>query len=152
LVALKAGFPSQARAGFKVVLESRALTHQRLASLGGDVRAAARLGLKTEVTRIDRDIRREAARGGALLETTMAFVYLAEAQHLIGDSSAATATLSQARQMAAQHGFNEYAFAADALERSWESGGEAETTSPSREWSEASSNVSLAINRFAALT
>lgn len=152
LVALKAGFPSQARAGFKVVLESRALTHQRLASLGGDVRAAARLGLKAEVTRINRDIRREAARGGALLETTMAFVYLAEAQHLIGDSSAATATLSQARQMAAQHGFNEYAFAADALERSWESGGEAETTSPSREWSEASSNVSLAINRFAALT
>jgi tetratricopeptide (TPR) repeat protein len=151
LVALKAGFPAQARAGFKVVLSSRPLSHQRLATLAGDVRAAARLGLADEVMRLEAEIRQEVARGNALHESTMAFVYLAEAQHRVGNVTIAVATLTHARALAARHGFHEYSFAVDALEREWASVGEA-VASPTPAWSAASEDVANAIDRFAALT
>jgi tetratricopeptide (TPR) repeat protein len=148
LVALKAGFPAQARAGFRVVLGSHPRTGQRLATLGGDARAAAALEQHGDVARIAQEIEQEVARGDARYTATMTYLHLAEAQHLIGEHGQAEATLARARELAARFGYHEYTFAADALESRWN-----EAPSPNAEASliVSSVEVSEAIERFATL-
>lgn len=148
LVALKAGFPSQARVGFRVVLEGTIRSSQRLATLGGDVRAAAALGQHSEVMRIAVEIEREAARGDARFTAAMSFLHLAEAQELVGERQQAEVTLTRARELANRHGYHEYSFAADALEARWH---EAHPPTAEAPLVIVSTEVSEAIERFAML-
>ena len=149
IVALKAGFPVQARSGFEVLLARELPPRNRLLALGGDVRAAAMLGQLSEVHRLAEAIRVEAARSNALQDSTMTYMHVAEAFHVAGDPEAAESTLSLARRMANEYGFNEYSFAADALEREWRSSNRiAQSIVP---WSTASEEVAIAIERFTTL-
>ncbi|MBY0489990.1 MAG: hypothetical protein K2R93_09145 [Gemmatimonadaceae bacterium] len=148
LVALKAGFPSQARAGFRIVLDSRVHTSQRLATLGGDVRAAAALGQRRDVAQRAAEIEQEVARGDALYTATMTYLHLAEAQQLIGEQAQAEAALTRARELAARFGYHEYTFAADALAARWREARPLEAVAP---LSVSSTEVSEAIERFAML-
>lgn len=150
LVALKAGFPAQARAGFKLVLDASAPARLRVGALSGDVRAAAWLDDAVAVQRLSLVIRREAALSNASHETTMALVHLAEAQYRIGDKASAFETLEGARELATSFAFNEYLFAAEALERQWNTV-EAATTTSTAFTLESTEQVSLAIERFATL-
>jgi tetratricopeptide (TPR) repeat protein len=151
LVALKAGFPIQARAGFKVVLEAARSPRMRLITLGGEVRAAARLGLNDDVAQLAAAIDREAARSNALSETTMTLLSLAEAWHRVGRPDEATASLERARELAERYRFNEYRFAVEALEQSWTSG-DAPAMATGRPWTDASTDIAIAIERFATLS
>lgn len=149
IVALKAGFPTQARAGFKAVLEGPLSSRDRLITLGGDARAAAALGHAHDVEQIAAAIEREAARCNAHQDTAMTLLHLAEALQRVGRTTEADAALARSRRLANQFGFNEYIFAADALERGWTA-----VTPPSPTttlWSRESEAVTNAIERFAAL-
>lgn len=150
VIALRAGFPAQARAGFKVLLDGQLPPRNRLVALGGDVRAAALLGQSSEVDRLTDAIKAEAALSNALQESTMTYLHLAEAFHVIGNDDAAESTLERARQMADQFGFNEYSFAADTLEHSWRSS-DSKRHMPSSTWTADSEEITLAIERFTTL-
>lgn len=149
LVALKAGFPREARAGYRSLLSTDAPARLRLPALSGVVRASAWLGDSEAVVTDGEEIRREVARGNTMHMSTMAFVHLAEAQHRVGLHDEARATLTHARSLAARFGFHEYAFAADALEQTWADATVGTTPLPSL--STDRQDVVHAIERFAEL-
>ncbi len=116
VVALRAGFPDAAMAGFEQALTMSQVPRIRLVALGGAIRASAKLADVARMGALDLEISREVARANQSHVATMVLLYAAEAWAVAGELPRAEERLAEGKALAARFGYHEYEFQAERLD------------------------------------